>query len=244
MRAVRNHILILVTLVSVIVLYFMQPVSQDTFYHQFADQRTWLGIPHFLDVMSNLPFLIVGFFGLKLCLTNNAMENRSSWLVLFTGVLLVCFGSAYYHWDATNTRLVWDRLPMTIAFMSLFAALLSDYVDKRLGKLLIPLLILGVFSVYYWAQVDDLRIYIWVQGYPMVCILLLLALYESKYPDKKELAGCFVFYMLAKVTEGLDTQIFNGLGGMVSGHTIKHLLAAIAVYFLYRMAKLRTLNTL
>jgi len=43
--------------------------------------------------------------------------------------------------------------------------------------------------------------------------------------------------MAAKLFEGLDRQIFR-FGGFISGHTLKHLLAAIACYLFLRMGLL------
>lgn len=235
----RNWILGLVAVVSAMWLWSLDPVSQNLFYHEFADQRSFWGIPHFCDVMSNIPFLVVGIVGILYCFKNRHISNWWGWLTLFVGLAWVCFGSAYYHWEPTNQRLVWDRLPMTIGFMSLFVILLSEYVDRRLNKLLIPLLLLGVYSVYYWAQVDDLRIYIWVQAFPMLCIVLLVLLYQSRYKDKVLLSTSLGLYVLAKMSESWDTQIFEISSGFASGHTIKHLLAALGAVFLYKIMKLR-----
>jgi hypothetical protein len=46
------------------------------------------------------------------------------------------------------------------------------------------------------------------------------------------------FYALAKVLEALDRPIYN-LGHIISGHTLKHLAAAMAVYWLARMIQKR-----
>ena len=39
---------------------------------------------------------------------------------------MVAIGSSYYHWKPSNSRLVWDRLPMTVGFMSLVAVVISE----------------------------------------------------------------------------------------------------------------------
>src|SRR5262249_29426249 len=121
-------------------------LPQDLSYHAFADDRTMLGVPNFLNVASNLPFLVVGVLGLRLLLRLDAvrpdgpvLERAERWplLVLFVGVLLTAFGSAYYHLAPDNERLVWDRLPMTVAFMGFFASMIGERISVRAGSWLL-----------------------------------------------------------------------------------------------------------
>ena len=42
------------------------------------------------------------------------------------------------------------------------------------------------------------------------------------------------FYGLAKVLEAVDRIIYS-LGGVVSGHTLKHVAAALSTYWILRM---------
>src|SRR5262249_21220123 len=175
--------------------FFLPPIPQDPTYHVFADDRTMLGVPNFLNVASNLPFLVVGVFGLRLLLRREAvgpqgpiLERAERWplLVLFAGVLLTAFGSAYYHLAPDNHRLVWDRLPMTLAFMGLFASMIGERVGVRAGMwLLWPLLWLGFASVFNWQmgeqrQAGDLRLYGFVQFYPLVTIPLMMYLLPAR----------------------------------------------------------------
>ena len=112
-----------------------QPLS----YHHFADQRTWLGVPNFGDVVSNLLFLLAGVLGLVFLFGKSShgqfLDPRERWpyVFVFVGILLTAFGSAYYHLAPDNARLVWDRLPMTIVFMPLVAALIAERVNIKLG---------------------------------------------------------------------------------------------------------------
>ena len=227
------------SVVVVAVVFLLPPVSQDVRFHHFADQRSLWGIPNFGNVVSNLPFLIVGAVGLwRVAITRVPAQIRWIYSVLFTGVLLTGFGSAYYHWHPDNDRLVWDRVPMTIVFMSLLAATVAELVDRRLGMgLLFPLVALGAGSVLYWHWSElrgrgDLRWYGLVQFYPMLLIPLLLWLYWSSAhkPAIRSLAWVVVWYIVAKVMEALDRQIYDLVG--ISGHTLKHLAAAMStVYF-------------
>src|SRR2546422_9702397 len=43
------------------------PISQDAAYHEFADTRRLFGVPNFLNVASNIPFLVIGILGVVRC---------------------------------------------------------------------------------------------------------------------------------------------------------------------------------
>ncbi|MCB0391894.1 MAG: ceramidase domain-containing protein [Bdellovibrionales bacterium] len=228
---------------SIFLLFSQSSDSYDMTSFSFVDQRRILGIPNFMDVISNIPFLIVGLMGLIFLKNHPQKEAMWSWRVLFTGVFLVAFGSSFYHlWPAPET-LLWDRLPMTIGFMGLLVAFLSEFVDKNMEKwILLPLLILGVVSVVIWYVFDDIRLYIWVQFFPLVLLPVILLLYSSPYSHKSYLLGALGFYVLAKISELKDIQIYHITGDILSGHSLKHILAAVSVYYLYLMIKRRTRN--
>jgi hypothetical protein len=159
-------------------------------------------------------------------------------------MLLTAFGSSYYHLQPDNARLVWDRLPMTIVFMSLVAALIAERINLRVGLRLVPvLLLIGAGSVLQWYLsevhgVGDLRFYATVQVYS-VLFLLMVMLFPPRYTFGWCLAVVAGFYVLAKVLETFDRSIFGMLGHVVSGHTLKHLAAALAGYWILRMLKRR-----
>jgi hypothetical protein len=247
----RTGIVLLVILSTLVLLaVLLAPrVAQPLSYHQFADTRRWLSIPNFGDVASNLPFAIFGALGLVfLTSKSNAhsfLDPRERWpyLFLFLGMLLTAFGSGYYHLMPNNTRLVWDRLPMTIAFMSLISAMIAERIDVTLGiRLLLPLLAIGIFSVAQWhfseqRGAGDLRLYAGVQVYAVAALLLLLLL-PPRYTHNSDLVWVGVFYLLAKALEAGDRPIFAA-GSIVSGHTLKHLAAGASGYFILRMLKKR-----
>jgi hypothetical protein len=148
------------------VLLYLGPIAQDETYHSFADSRSIFGIPNFWNVVSNLPFAFIGTLGLI-----RARDSASR--LLFAGVFLTAFGSAYYHWSPDDARLVWDRLPMTIVFMSLLAMIASEEFPFA-RRMLIPLVCVGIASVVWWRLSGDLRVYVLVQFAPMVIIPVLL----------------------------------------------------------------------
>ncbi len=239
----RYLILMLLALIPLFWMLSQDPIPQDDAYHNFVDARGFFGMPHFFDVVSNLPFLIVGLLGVGFCLRNDIGPMRSAWIVLFVGISLVSFGSAYYHWAPRNATLVWDRLPMTIGFMGLLAALLGEYVSRRLGAgLLIPLVLVGIGSVLYWRWFGDLRPYVWVQFTPLLILPFLMMLFSSRYTHQWLLLVALLWYALAKVAELYDAVVFQGTGSAVSGHTIKHLLAAAGCYSILVMLQKRVLK--
>src|SRR6185295_8964248 len=108
-----------------------------------------------------------------------------AWAVFFAGTVLVAFGSAYYHWRPDDAALLWDRLPMTIAFMALFVALLSEHIDERLDrKLLVPAIAIGIASLVWWRYAHDLRLYAWVQFAPLIAIVYLFFAYSARYTHR------------------------------------------------------------
>ena len=246
----RSRIILLgaITVAAGVAVALLPRIAQSLDYHNFADQRTFLGVPNFLNVISNAPFLLAGVWGVLVVLGPEEKTGtrfitpveRWPYLILAVGVALTCFGSAYYHLAPGNARLVWDRLPMTLGFMSLLSAMLMERVNLRAGfAALGPLLLLGLASVVLWYTSElrgagDLRLYIMVQFYTLLLILLLLWLFPARYTHGPDLLVAMGFYVLAKIFESLDRPIFR-LVHDVSGHTLKHLAAAAGVFWIFRM---------
>jgi len=236
----RFGMLLSIVLGSLVLMLSKEPFGQSLAYHDFADHRLIGGVPNFLDVISNLPFFLVGIAGMVFCVADRRTDLRDAWLTVFLGVALVSVGSTWYHLHPDNQTLVWDRLPMTIGFMALFAALLGEHVSAQLGRsLLIPLVLLGFASVIYWRLFDDLRLYFWIQLLPLLTIPAVMILFRSQYSHRWILAITLAFYALAKVAEAYDHYVYTHTGNLVSGHTLKHLLAAMACLALLVMLGLR-----
>jgi hypothetical protein len=236
----REIILVIVIVITFIATLLVASIPQMQSYHDFADQREILGVPNFFDVISNIPFAIVGIIGLIFTMRNRQKVAPHSWPVFFAGVTLVSIGSAYYHLSPNNDTLVWDRLLMTAAFMGLFVALLSEYVNQKIERrFLIIAVIAGIASVVHWHYTDDLRLYIWVQAVPLITVALILLMFKGGYTHQWYLFVALVCYLLAKVTELYDKEIFSLTGETVSGHTIKHILAALGAYCVFLLLKRR-----
>jgi hypothetical protein len=232
------------TLACVVAALLLPAIPQPPGYHAFADDRTLFGIPNFFDVTSNAAFVIVGVMGLAATFGSRTRfgTSRERWPygVFFLGILLTGFGSAYYHLAPDNERLFWDRLPMTVAFMGLVASQLSDRVGVRAGLAsLAPLLLLGAASVIYWRATERIGAgnivpYAVLQAYAVLVLVLIAWLTHSRYTLGHLLFWVFGWYVLSKVLEALDHEIFAA-GGIVSGHTLKHLTAAAAAFVVWRM---------
>jgi hypothetical protein len=241
----RDTLALALTAGCVLAAIFAPPFAQPLSYHEFADRRTVLGLANFGDVASNLPFLVVGVLGLWAMRPGGRalfLENAERWpyLIFFAGVLLTAFGSCWYHLAPDNARLVWDRLPMTMAFMGLVSALVAERVNLSFGRALaMPAVVAGLASVWYWqwtaAQgAENLMPYLILQGYAIAMVLVLATLYPPRYTHGAMLTGVFLWYLLAKLLELGDRQVF-AVGGIVSGHTLKHLVSGLASYWVLRM---------
>ena len=245
----RIALLLGLLVVVVFVVALVEPIRQDPSYHLFADTRTFFGIPNFNDVVSNIGFAVAGVLGVMAVVGPARREifvdasHMRPYFVFFLGIALISLGSAYYHWEPSNERLFWDRLPMSLGFMAISAAVVADRIDARAGNgwLLYLLLAVGVVSLVYWIWTEslgrgDLRPYALVQFYPMVALPLIIGLFPlCRYTLGRYLALGILWYALSKIFEHFDHEVFGLLGHTVSGHTLKHLTAAVAPFFVMRM---------
>ncbi|MBS4052873.1 MAG: ceramidase domain-containing protein [Methylomonas sp.] len=222
-----------ITMVAAIALFFAEPIAQDPNYHQFADARPLCGLANFWNVVSNLPFPAAGCLGLSRHGRLSQSECAEAYRVMCWSVLLVGFGSAYYHANPANDTLLWDRLPMTVAFMALFALMLGERVLPSQNRFRLWLLVAaGVASAFYWSWTEslgrgDLRPYLLVQFLPILLMPFILLMFPERYLSNRLLLAAFALYFVAKLLEHFDGRIFSMLGFM-GGHAIKHVAAAAA----------------
>lgn len=240
MRKIAPILIIILSGLAIGGLAWYGPIPQDPAYHGFADQRTVLSVPNFWNVVSNLPFVLVGLLGLGRCrILRNGLpgaENRKSYIVFFAAILLTGLASGYYHLQPNNWSLAWDRLAMALSFMALFSIIISEFVSRKLGKrLLLPLSLFGLFSVVYWIGTEqsgagDLRLYAITQFLPMLVIAVIIFSWKSEAIKTSDMLIIGAGYGLAKLLEFLDAQTYQVL--MVSGHSLKHLAAAFSASWL------------
>jgi hypothetical protein len=238
--AKRNrHVVIFVGLMAASLLaLLLPPIPQDQGYHQFADKRTLIGVPNFWNVVSNIPFIAIGAIGLR------QLHRDPAIVLLFLGILLTGFGSSYYHLDPSDRTLFWDRLPMAIGFMAILAITIEERVDASAGAFLLwPLIAIGVLSLLLWRWTGDLRLYVWVQFFPCLALPLLFLVLPPKYTGTFYWLIAAALYALAKLLEFYDGAIYSA-GSILSGHTLKHLVAAAACVAILRyFQKRRPIST-
>jgi hypothetical protein len=249
----RHWILLAAILAIIAGALLFARMPQDPAYHNFADHRGLLGVPNFFDVASNLFFLFVGLAGFRFVYATPLGErspfsdsvNRWSYFIFFVAVSSTAIGSGYYHLHPNNETLVWDRLPMAVGFLALLAAILCELVifHDMLRHLLFLLPVAGAATVFYWEATErhgngDLRPYAVAQFGTLVLILLVLILFRPRFTRGADFYVALALYGLAKALESADRPIFSA-GGLVSGHSLKHVAAAVSTYWILRMLKLR-----
>ncbi len=226
---------------------FLAPFPQPQDYHSFADAQSWFGVPNFLNVVSNLVFLVVALPGLLAALRSPAFVERRERLpyaLFFLALSATAFGSAWYHLAPDNARLFWDRLPINICFAALLSAVIAERCNVRAGLLLLlPLVMLGAGTAWYWlwseeAGAGNVLPYFAFQLNALLAILLLMRFFPSRYSRGTDIYRVILLYGAALAAELLDRHIYS-LGAIVGGHTLKHLLAALAAYQVVRMLRLR-----
>ncbi len=243
----RILLLLLSSVIMALVIMFVPPVSQDPGYHNFADQRNISGIPHFWNVVTNIPFLVLGITGFfkfqKHELTGVIPDFFRAYLAFFMGLVLTGLGSGYYHLDPLNSTLVGDRMAITVTFMSFFVLIFGETISTRTAsRLLLPLLFLGLASVVYWDITEnlgtgDLRFYALVQFLPMLLIPLMLLFYGSCLSGRRWILAIILVYGAAKIAEMYDQQIYELIG--FSGHSLKHLIAAFGAFLFLKGLEVR-----
>lgn len=236
-RGKRIALLLGICGAAAVAVFAFPRIPQNPAYHDFADQRTIAGIPNSLNVLSNIPFAVIGVLGLWLIGSGRARfadsRERVIYSVFFLAVAATGIGSSYYHLAPDTPRLLWDRLPMSVGFMSLLAAMIAERISVRAGwRLFWPLVIAGIASLVWWRWTEqaargDLRPYGLVQFDGLLAVLLLLALFPPRYTRQDLLWWMAGLYGAAKILEAADRAVW-ALGQAVSGHTIKHLAAASA----------------
>lgn len=246
----RTLIIALICAIAVVGTFFLPPIAQDPAYHAFGDHRHLLGIPNFWNVVSNLPFILVGLLGLHESWRQQQVSSLEQLqpaahrmpgilIMFFLGVLLTGLGSGYYHLNPNNTTLILDRLPMTISFMAFFSLVIGSHIRFGLARwVVLPLLLMGFGSVVYWSHGEakgsgDLRWYALVQFLPIVVVPIIVAGSKSTFLNAKTICWIIGFYVLAKLLEHEDIVIFGLTGSEVSGHAIKHVAASVATFVVY-----------
>lgn len=259
----RTGVILSIVLLGAGVMASLPRLAQPSAFHHFADTRAWLGVPNFMDVVSNAPFALASLLGLVNLRRRGRSErasvagamlplmaiDRMCLVALFVGMGLTALGSSYYHLAPGNERLFWDRLPMVLTFVSLLATLVAERVSpKTAAWLLGPLLMAGATSLVYWEHTEhmgqgDLRPYFLIEGAALVSVLLVVTLYTARYLPTRWLMlglGCYAGAVVLEQLDRVVWHLWDGLGvALVSGHTLKHLSAGAGALVLAWMIEAR-----
>lgn len=248
----RVHLLAACALLAPLVAaWLLPPFAQPQSYHDYADQRAWLGLPHAADVLSNLPFLAIGALGLYFVLKSWRTKNpaaffdrRAAWpyALLFAGVGLTAFGSAWYHAQPSDATLLWDRLPMAFGFAGLVAGTLMDRAPQRISQWLLAFAAVGAGTVLYWHISGNLVPYLVMQVGFVASALIATAWITPRYTHSNLVYAAAGLYAIAMMFERLDHQVYEFLGGWVSGHTLKHLFACAGIAVVLSMLHARRVS--
>lgn len=212
---------------------FGPPVAQPGHYHGFADQRTLFGLPFFMDVMSNMAFAVLAVLGAWSLyrLPRRALSNvqRAMAALFFGGLLLTAAASSWYHWAPDDTGLAIDRGGMALAFAGVLGLAAAGRVSERAGAALgLALLLLAPLSIHVWSTTGNVLPWAALQ-FGGVALLLWLALLRPRYLALDIRWGWVIFaYPVAKLLEMNDHDVYHFTGEWVSGHTLKHVVAALA----------------
>ena len=203
--------------------------------HTLADQRALWGIPCALDVLSNLPFAIAGLWGL-VALRRVApgmldAPSRALASLFFAGLVCTAAGSALYHWQPQDAGLLWDRLGMVLPFAGLLGLAGASRVSARAGAAAAgTVLLAGPLAVLWWSHSGNLLPWAAVQLGGMLVVLALACLPRRDGALALHLGAVMALYALAKLFEAADHAVFEATGQAVSGHSLKHVLAAAAAW--------------
>ncbi|WP_062364087.1 hypothetical protein [Variovorax paradoxus] len=224
------------------------PAAEVAIAAVFADDRSWHGLPNAMDVLSNLPFLLIGFWGLyRLNRIDRAHQEAlaqfplappandppdntldCAWL-FFAGLVATAAGSAFFHLMPDGARLAADRAGMAVAFAGLIGIAVCERVSQRAGW---PaawfVLMAGLLSAEVFQESGNVLPWAIVQFGGMALVLTLALATPMRGAVGLKLGWVICFYALAKVSELADHAIYEATQQVVSGHTLKHLTASLA----------------
>ncbi len=230
----REIVLLVAALVALLAAVFGPSVAQHDHYHAFADQRVLFGLPCAMDVLSNLPFAIAGLLGLVMVARLPALPQRGYAALFFVGLIVTTLGSIIYHLNPNNDGLALDRLGMVAGFAGMLGLAAAQRVSQRAGMVTtLTVLLLGPTAVAVWAQTDNLLPWVLLQGGAMLMLLVLAVCKPLPAPSHwyvVNLLPVIGFYAAAKLFELADHQIFELTNQVISGHSLKHIVAALAAW--------------
>jgi hypothetical protein len=208
----------------------VRPIVRTPTFHHYADARTWLGIPHAGDVLSNAAFIVVAVLA-ALRLRAGRSADGFAWLAC-AGVAGIGIGSGSYHVAPSDALLALDWAPIVLALAWITAAVVADRHGRRAGVIA---LVVGtsaaLVAVAIWylgggtTGGGDMTAYVTVQLLG-VALPLAVALSAPGRIPARHLAVALAGFLLARLFATRDASLLDAIG--VSGHSLKHVAAALA----------------
>lgn len=200
--------------------------------HPFVDARTLWGIPNAIDVLSNAPMALAGLLGLW-TLRGRLLPRvtEAALRVFFTGLLVTGAGSTLYHWSPDAAGLVADRSGMAVTFAGALALAVAERVGQAPARPMLRVAFIAAAlsavlpfthgNVLHWAvvQFGGVALMVW-------------AAWQRPAPGAigVHIGALIAWYALAKALELGDAAVFHVTSGWISGHSLKHLAAALAAW--------------
>jgi hypothetical protein len=232
----REKLLLAFILSLITIATISSPISELHGYLNFADQREALGLPRAMDVVSNLPFAGAGLIGLYLVLQRPSEAQpkhlKAFATIFFVGLIVTSIGSAWFHLQPLEGgRLAADRLGMLMAFTGLIGLAGALKVTLRAGYFLVGVVAVAGASAIYLSHTNG-NVLPWavVQFGGLTLILIFATLKSARNQPSIDLWWVVVVYAAAKGLEMADQPVFDWTQHLVSGHSLKHIVASLAAW--------------
>ncbi|KAI4337141.1 hypothetical protein L6164_015590 [Bauhinia variegata] len=229
-------------------LLFTPRIPRSAKHHQYVDMRNLLGVPNTLNVITNFPFLVVGVLGFVFALEGGLFSTSSkaeawAWILFYAGTAGMAFGSAYYHLKPDDNRVLWDTLPIMVAYSALLSSLLIERMGQRTGLCCMFLLLLAaLLFVAYERIYNDIRFCMIFQLILPVAIPGVAFSYHSIYTHSSYWFWSTGIYLLAKFEAVADRKLYQLNNFTISGHSLEHLCLALIPVLLGVMLSCRNLK--
>lgn len=206
------------------------PVPLDPSAWRHADVRRWQGLPNALNVLANLPQIVVGWWGWRVTRTSRWPEAlRRPWMAFHLCTLLAGVVALLYHLQPGPLGWIAARTALCGAFATLAAGALAERVDERFGHTRSVALLLGSVllagATVAASRGADIRPLLLFEMLPV----LLLPAGAIGLPGLQTRASDWIVmligYGLARLADAHDARLLAATVG-IGGHAVMHLLLA------------------
>jgi hypothetical protein len=214
-------------------------ITRGSSFHTYADQRTWLGLPHAGDVLSNLPFVLAGAAGLARLAAVASLPS-----LVFVAIAGVGLGAGAYHVEPSDAALAFDWGPIVLTLAFLAALVIGDRIDRAAGAaaaVVFPAVAITTVAAWYLdggtgAPPGDMRWYVITQA-TLVAIVAFGSLIPATTSAPATLHRGWILagvagFLAARGLAAADRILLDAVG--LSGHSLKHVALGGAALCLVR----------